>query len=291
MINAFIGKYKKKPLYFAIQRFADNRAALVSFIILTIIVLMAVFAPLVAKTDYDEQIFLDKVLGFPSSENWFGVDPLGRDFFSRVIYGARVSLGIGVASAFISLFIGLPLGTLAGYKGGKADWLIMRLVELFTVIPPLLIAILIAALVGGGVVNVIIISSAFNWGYICRLVRGQVMSTKNREFIAASKALGASPWFIITRHLIPNSVSPIIVGFILSIPSAMMIEASLSFLGVGISPPTPSWGQMISAGLEYMFFYWHLVVFPTLFLAITVLTTSLFGDGLRDALDPTMKGR
>ncbi len=290
MINKYIEKNKNKAWYFALQRFLDNRAAVVSLFVLSIIILLAIFAPLVTKTRYDEQAFLEQTLGFPSKQNWFGVDAVGRDFFSRIIYGTRVSLGVGITSAVISLCIGLPLGTWAGYKGGKVDWFVMRLVELFSVIPPLLIAILIAALVGGGVGNVIVISAAFNWGGICRLVRGQVMASKNREFISASRALGASQWYVITRHLIPNSISPIIVGFILTIPSVMMMEASLSFLGVGISPPLPSWGQMINDGLEYMFFYWHLAVFPTIFLGITVLATSLFGDGLRDALDPTMKG-
>jgi peptide/nickel transport system permease protein/oligopeptide transport system permease protein len=236
-------------------------------------------------------LFMEESLSFPSTEHVFGVDSMGRDFFSRIVYGARVSLGVGVAGAFLSLVIGVPLGTLAGYKGGFADWFVMRIVEIFSVIPPLLIAILIAALVGGGVRNVIIISSLFGWVGVCRLVRGQILTTKNREFISASKVIGASPFYIITRHLLPNSISPIIVGFVLSIPGAMMLEASLSFLGVGINPPIPSWGQMINEGLDFMFYYWHLAVFPTLFLSITVLATTLFGDGLRDALDPTMKGR
>lgn len=291
MISNFLEKYNQRPWYYSLQRFTANKTAVISFVILLVIIFMAIAAPLLAKTDYDQMIFMDDVLSFPSSEHIFGVDSMGRDFFSRIVYGARVSLGVGVAGAFLSLVIGVPLGTLAGYKGGVADWVIMRIVEIFSVIPPLLIAILIAALVGGGVRNVIIISSLFGWVGVCRLVRGQILTTKNREFIAASKVLGASPFYIITRHLLPNSISPIIVGFVLSIPGAMMLEASLSFLGVGINPPIPSWGQMINEGLDFMFYYWHLAVFPTLFLAITVLATSLFGDGLRDALDPTMKGR
>jgi ABC-type dipeptide/oligopeptide/nickel transport system permease subunit len=279
------------PAYYAVQRFLDNRSAVVSGIVLTLLLLMAIFAPLIAKTGYQEQAFLQKVFAFPSWEHPFGVDPVGRDFFSRVIYGARVSIGVGVSSAVISLIIGLPLGAIAGFRGGTFDWVVMRLVEIFSVVPPLLVAIIIAALIGGGVINIVLISSAFLWVHTCRLVRGQVMAYKKREFIQASRALGASSRYIIRKHLIPNSVSPIIVGFVLAIPRAMMIEASLSFLGVGINPPIPSWGQMISEGLDYMFFYWHLAVFPTLFLAITVLTTTLFGDGLRDAVDPTMKGK
>jgi ABC-type dipeptide/oligopeptide/nickel transport system permease subunit len=234
---------------------------------------------------------LENVLTFPSTENWFGVDEVGRDLYSRIIYGARVSLGIGVTSAIFSLIIGVPLGALAGFKEGKTDWVIMRIVEIFSVIPPLLVGLLIAALIGGSVMNIIIISSAFGWVNICRLVRGQIMSLKKKEFVKAARSMGASSKQIIVKHLIPNSLSPIMVGFVLAMPNAMMMEASLSFLGVGVNPPIPSWGQMISDGLYYMFYYWHLAVFPIIFLAITILATSLFGDGLRDALDPTLKGK
>ena len=277
----------RTPLQHAWRRLLDNRAAVAAGGILIVLAALALFAPLVARARYDEQAFLDATLAFPSAEHWFGVDPVGRDFFSRIIYGARVSLGIGVTSALISLLIGVPLGATAGFCGGICDWIVMRLIEIFSVIPPLLVAILIASLIGGGVINVVLISSAFGWVHVARLVRGQVMAFKQREFISAARALGASPVYLITRHLLPNSVSPIIVGFVLAIPRAMMIEASLSFLGVGIDPPVPSWGQMISDGIEYLFFYWHLALFPTLFLAITVLATALFGDGLRDAIDPT----
>ncbi len=277
------------PAYHALRRFLDNRSATAAAAVLVLLLLTAVFAPLAARTGYNDQLFLDRAFAFPSSDHWFGVDPLGRDFYSRVVHGARVSMGIGLASALASLAIGLPLGAAAGYLGGRTDWVVMRLVELFSVVPPLLLAILFAAFFGGGVVNVVLISSGFLWVGTCRLVRGQVMACKSREFIAASRVLGASTWYILRRHLVPNSVSPVIVGFVLAIPNAMMIEASLSFLGVGIDPPVPSWGQMINKGLEYMFFYWHLGLFPTLFLGLTVLATTLFGDGLRDAVDPTLK--
>jgi ABC-type dipeptide/oligopeptide/nickel transport system permease subunit len=227
----------------------------------------------------------------PSAEFWFGVDDLGRDFFTRIVYGARVSLTIGFAAAAFSVLIGIPLGALAGYFGGTTDWIIMRIIELFSVVPSLLAAMLLGALTGGGFFTIITIAALFGWVQVCLLVRAQVKSFKEKEFVRAAQALGASPWYIIRRHLIPNSVSPIIVGFVLAIPLAMMLEASLSFLGIGVQPPTPSWGQMINVGMNFMFFYWHMAIFPTAALAITVLATTLFGDGLRDALDPTLKGR
>lgn len=279
------------PLYYAAERFIENKAAVVAGITLLIIVLTAIFAPFIAKTGFNDQVYLQKIMSFPSRENWFGVDAVGRDLFSRIVYGARVSIGIGFVASLLSLIIGLPLGAIAGYKGGKVDWIVMRLLEVFSVIPPLLVALLIASFIGGGVINIILISSAFGWVQVCRLVRGQVLAYRQKPFVVAADAMGASSWYLIRRHLIPNSVSPIIIGFVLAIPRAMMLEAMLSFLGAGIDPPTPSWGQMINEGLYYMFHYWHLAVFPTVALAVTILSTSIFGDGLRDALDPTLRGR
>ncbi|WP_421760997.1 ABC transporter permease [Devosia sp.] len=282
---------QRSPFYFAMRRFAANRAAIGGGIVLAILVLAAILAPLFTKTDPTQQAFLTQALAFPSSEFWFGVDDLGRDFFTRIVYGARVSLTIGFAAATCSVLIGIPLGALAGYFGGKTDWIIMRIIELFSVVPSLLAAMLLGALTGGGFLTIITIAALFGWVQVCLLVRAQVKALREKEFIRAAQALGASPWYIIRRHLILNSISPIIVGFVLSMPNAMMLEASLSFLGIGVPPPTPSWGQMINVGMNFVFFYWHMAVFPTAALAITVLATTLFGDGLRDALDPTLKGR
>ena len=282
---------QRSPLYFAWRRFAANKAALGAGCVLVVLILMAIFAPLISQTGPNEQAFLTQALAFPSGQHWFGIDDLGRDFFTRIVYGARVSLGIGFSSAVFSLVIGLPLGAMAGYLGGRFDWVVMRIVELFSVVPPLLAALLLATLTRGGLWAIVMIAALFGWVNVCLLVRAQVKSFREKEFIMAAQALGASPWHIIWRHLIPNSVSPIIVGFVLAIPLAMMLEASLSFLGIGVQPPTPSWGQMINVGMNFMFFYWHMAVFPTLALGITILSTSLLGDGLRDAFDPTLKGR
>lgn len=281
----------KSPAYYAMRRFMDNRAAVASGVVLLVIVAAAIFAPLITIAGPNEQIFLTEGLAFPSGGHWFGVDDLGRDFFSRIVHGARVSLSIGLIAALFSVVIGLPLGALAGFYGGVVDWFVMRIIELFSVVPPLLAALLLGALTHGGFFNIVLIAALFGWVQVCLLVRGQVMSFKNKEFVRAAQALGASPTYVIFRHLIPNSISPIIVGFVLAIPLAMMLEAGLSFLGVGIPPPTPSWGQMISIGITFMFFYWHLALFPTLALALTVLVITLCGDGLSDALDPTLKGR
>ena len=279
------------PLWFAWRRFAANKGALVAGLVLAIIAVMAIIAPLITKTGPNAQDFLTQSRAPPSPEFWFGIDDLGRDFFTRIVYGARVSLTIGFSAAVASVIIGIPLGALAGYYEGWIDWVIMRVIEIFSVVPPLLAAMLLGALTQGGFLTIVAIAALFGWVQVCLLVRAQVKTFKEKEFVRAAQALGASPGYIIRRHLIPNSISPIIVGFVLALPLAMMLEASLSFLGIGLPPPTPSWGQMINTGMDFMYFYWHMAVFPTAALAITVLATTLFGDGLRDALDPTLKGR
>ena len=281
---------KKKissPLLYSWQRFTANRIAYVSFMLLALIILAGIFAPLITPAHYAEQAYRQEVGAFPSWQHWFGVDNVGRDLFSRIIYGIRISLGIGFISSCISLLIGIPLGALAGIKEGRIDWFIMRICEIFSVIPPLLVGMLLANIVDMNMWTIIFIAALFGWVGIFRMVRGQVLAVKNKVFVTSARALGATFGQIMTWHIIPNSISPIIVGFVLAVPQAMMFEASMSFLGIGINPPTPSWGQMINEGLYYMFFYWHLALFPTLALAITILVTSIVGDGLRDAIDPT----
>ena len=231
---------QRSPLYFAWRRFASNRAALGAGVVLLVLILMAIFAPWVTGTAANEQAFLTDSLAFPSGQHWFGVDDLGRDFFARIVYGARVSLGIGFSAAFCSLTIGLPLGAMAGYLGGRVDWVTMRLIELFSVVPPLLAALLLASITRGGFWSIVIIAALFGWVNVCLLVRAQVKSFREKEFIRAAQALGASPWHIVWRHLIPNSVSPIIVGFVLAIPLAMMLEASLASSALASNRRSPA---------------------------------------------------
>lgn len=286
----------------AVRRFAKNRLAILGIILTLVIIFMAVFAddwfiaipmgreakPLLAKTRYDK-IFYGPAGAFPSKEYWMGTDLSGRDQYSRIIYGARVSLAIGLLAQFIALFIGIPLGGTAGWRGGRIDYLVMRLVDVMSAIPTLLFAFLIMARLGSGFWNVMIAIGLTSWIGICRLTRAQFLSLREKEFIEAARMLGAGPFRIMRNHLLPNSLAPIIVALTLGIPIAIFAEASLSFLGVGINPPTPSWGQMLGRdGISNITYYWHLAFFPAIMIAFTMLGFTLMGDGLRDALDPKM---
>lgn len=273
------------------NHFKKSTLGMIGSGILLILVSLAVFAPLITPADYAELKYLDKINNRPSSANWFGVDSMGRDYFTRIIFGTRISLFIGFTSAIIALAVGVFLGALAGYFKGITDWIIMRLLEIFSVIPTLLIAIFFVTISGGETKNIIFIIGMVSWRNICRSVRGAIISLKEREFVVAARAIGAKPRRIIFKHLLPNAVAPIIVGLVLCISRAIMLEAMLSFLGIGVNPPTPSWGQMINEGLYHIQFYWHLSLFPSIFLVLTVLSLSLIGDNLRDALDPKLRGQ
>jgi oligopeptide transport system permease protein len=286
----------------AARRFAKNKLAILGLILTLVIVFLAVFAddwfiaipmgreakPLLAKTRYDK-IFYGPVGAFPSSEYWMGTDLSGRDQYSRIVYGARVSLAVGLLAQLLAFFIGIPLGGLAGWLGGRIDYGVMRLVDVMSAIPTLLFAFLIMARLGAGFWNVMLAIGITSWIGVCRLTRAQFLSLREKEFIEAARMLGASPFRIMRNHLFPNSLAPIIVALTLGIPIAIFAEASLSFLGVGINPPTPSWGQMLGRdGISNITYYWHLAFFPAIMIALTMLGFTLMGDGLRDALDPKM---
>jgi ABC-type dipeptide/oligopeptide/nickel transport system permease subunit len=290
----------------AFRRFAKNKLALVGLAIVLVLVTLAVFAdnwfialpldqepkPLIAKAPYDK-VFYGPVGAFPDAQYWMGTDLNGRDLFSRIVYGARISLTIGLLAQLIALAIGIPLGGIAGWRGGRADFLIMRLVDVMSAIPTLLFAYLIMARLGAGFWNVMLAIGITSWISICRLTRAQFLALREKEFIEASRMVGAGTWRIIRMHLLPNALAPIIISLTLGIPTAIFSEASLSFLGVGINPPMPSWGQMIGRdGVTNMTYYWHLAFFPAAMIALTMLGFTLVGDGLRDALDPQMlKGK
>lgn len=271
----------------AARRFARNKLALVGVIIVGLLVFAAIFADFIAPYAYDAA---DPAIAlqFPSAEHWMGTDEVGRDVYSRIVYGTRISLAVGLGVTAIALLIGVPLGLAAGLIGGAVDYIIMRLVEVFTAVPALMLALLLISVFGGGLFNVILALGIVAWLDACRLLRAQLLSLRERDFVLAARTLGVSSARIATRHLLPNAVAPLIVAITIGIPVAIFAEAGLSFLGLGINDPIPSWGKMVGNALSYMRVYWHLGVFPTLAIAITMLGFTFLGDGLRDAFDTSM---
>jgi ABC-type dipeptide/oligopeptide/nickel transport system permease subunit len=296
-------KYQTRGLYRdAARRFVRNKLAIFGLGLVILLVVLAVFAddwflalpqgreaqPLIARTPYDK-IFFGPMGAFPSAKYWMGTDLNGRDLWSRIVFAARISLSIAILAQLIALVVGMPMGAIAGWAGGRVDYLIMRVVDVMSAFPTLLFAYLIMARLGAGYWNVALAIGITSWIGICRLTRAQFLSLREKEFVEASRMLGATPGRIIRYHLLPNAMAPIIVALTLGIPAAIFAEAALSFLGVGINPPMPSWGQMLGRdGVANITFFWHLALFPAIMIAITMLGFTLMGDGLRDALDPQM---
>jgi ABC-type dipeptide/oligopeptide/nickel transport system permease subunit len=269
-------------------RFARNRLAMAALIVVLLLIGMAIFADLLAPAAYDFAV-LAEARQFPSRAHLLGTDEVGRDLLSRLIYGARISLLVGFAVQGIALLIGVTLGLTAGLLGGWADFVVMRIAEVFTAIPITLFALFLIAIFGGGLFNVIIAIGLISWVDICRLTRAQIFSLCEREFIEAARTIGVPRVQIALHNLLPNALTPLIVAVTLGIPTAIFTEAGLSFLGLGVDDPLPSWGKMVGNANAYIRVYWHLGLFPTMMIAITMLSFSLLGDGLRDALDPRMK--
>jgi oligopeptide transport system permease protein len=271
----------------AARRFARNKLALFGLFLVSMLVLTALLADFIAPYPYDAAN-PTKALQFPSREHWMGTDEVGRDVYSRIVYGTRISLAVGLGVMATALVIGIPLGLLAGLAGGPIDYIIMRLVEVFTAVPALMLALLLISAFGGGLYNVILALGIVAWLDACRLLRAQLLSLRERDFVLAARTLGASGSRIAIHHLLPNAIAPLIVAVTIGIPVAIFAEAGLSFLGLGVNDPIPSWGKMVGNALSYMRVYWHLGVFPTLAIAITMLGFTFLGDGLRDAFDTSM---
>jgi peptide/nickel transport system permease protein len=275
------------PWKVAIKKLKKNKLALFGLVFITILILVAAFASVISPYDRD---FIDtaKIYGKPSMQHLLGTDELGRDVFTRMIYGTRVSMSVGIVSTVISMCIGVLLGAIAGYKGGIFDAVIMRLVDIFMCFPFFLIAIVIAAIMGPSIWNLMLISGILGWTRIARIVRAEVLSLKNKEFIEASRSLGLGSTKIIFKHIIPNTVAPIIVYATLGIAQGILSEAGLSYLGLGVKQPIPSWGNMLSAAQNFstLVNQWWLWVPPGLMVFFSVLSINFLGDGLRDALDP-----
>ena len=279
----------------AARRFFKNKLAVGALVVMIALILVAIFADVIAPAPYDYSV-LAEANQFPNSKHLLGTDTVGRDFLSRLIYGARISLVVGFSVQAIALVIGLTLGTLAGMFGGWVDYVIMRLVEVLTSIPVWLFALFLISVWrssdgssgGGGLFNVIAAIGLIGWVDICRLTRAQLLSLREKEFVLAAYAVGASRLRVAIHYLIPNALTPLIVAVTLGVPTAIFTEAGLSFLGFGINDPLPSWGKMVADSSSYIRVYWHLGLFPTLLIAITMLSFSFVGDGLRDALDPQL---
>jgi ABC-type dipeptide/oligopeptide/nickel transport system permease subunit len=257
-------------------------------IIIIIFILIAVFAPFIVPHD-PYLVDLDKQFLKPSMENWLGTDMYGRDVLSRIIYGSRISLVIGLVPTIISMSLGTMLGMISGYFGRKIDYIIMRLADIAMSFPSLLLAMVVMYTLGASLLNIFIALTIVNWAGTSRVVRAETLSIKEKEFVESARAIGVKNWIIMIRHILPNSLPSLIVLFTLSIPGAIMSEASLSFLGVGAQPPTPSWGLMISRGKEFLFSAPWVAISPGVAILIIVMAFNFLGDGLRDALDPYMK--
>ena len=270
------------------RRFRRNKMAMVGLGFITLLVLAAVFAPLVTRYGPTERIN-GAYRRPPSAEHWFGTDKIGRDMFSRVVYGARVSLRIGLASTGIAVVIGLSMGAAAGYFGGLLDTLIMRLTDVFLAIPYVVLAVAIASVAGRSENSVIITLGLTLWLGLARVVRSSFLSLKQLVYVEAAHALGYSQWRIMFRHILPNALQPVIVYGTVLVGGAILSEAALSFLGVGPQPPTPAWGLMVAEGKGDLVNAFHLLLFPGGAICLTVLALVLIGDGLRDALDPKLK--
>ena len=276
------------PGYEAWKRLCKNKLAVLGMIILGILVFCAIFAPYITPFTYEEQDF-EAILEGPSATHIFGTDQFGRDMFSRCIYGIRQSLPIGVLSVLVSCLIGGIFGAVAAYYGGAADMIIMRIMDIFMSIPGMLMAIAIAAALGNGFWNLILALAISSVPMYARLVRGCLLSVKQREFIESSKAIGSSSTRQIVKHMLPNALAPIVVQMTLGSASGILIAASLSYIGLGIAPPIPEWGAMLNAGKQFLQTEPHMLLAPGGMIVLTVLSLNLFGDGLRDALDPRMK--
>lgn len=272
------------------RRLKRNKMAVLGLAILIILVLLAVFANVIAN--YDNVVIkqnLSQRLQAPSAAHWLGTDEFGRDIFARLVHGTRVSLQVGIIAVGISIVIGGILGAIAGYYGGKLDNIIMRVMDIFLAVPSILLAIAIVSALGPSILNLMLAISISSVPSYARIVRASVLSIRDQEFIEAAKAIGASNTRIIFRHIIPNSLAPVIVQATLGVASAILSTAGLSFIGLGIQPPAPEWGSMLSGGRQYLRYAWWVTTFPGVAIMITILSLNLLGDGLRDALDPRLK--
>jgi ABC-type dipeptide/oligopeptide/nickel transport system permease subunit len=271
-----------------VRRLRRNKLAMAGGGVIALLCLIAIFADALAPLPYTKTNF-GRLNEAPSRDYPLGTDQLGRDLLSRMIYGARVSMLVGLGAQLIVVAIGVPIGALSGFVGGRTDLFLTRFIDVMYAFPRLLFVILVMSMLGAGLTNIFIAIGLTGWVGIARQTRAQVLAIKEKEYVEGARALGSRGGRLLFRHVLPNALTPIVVAVTFGIPEAIFTEAALSFIGVGINPPTPSWGQMVGEGQQYIRSYWHLCVFPSIAIAATMLAFTFFGDGVRDALDPKMK--
>ena len=269
----------------SVRRLRKNRLAIAGATIVALFIALAITAPIVTPYDPTKQNY-DSILSGPARAHLLGTDGLGRDSLSRLVFGARTSLTVGLFTQFIVISIGIPVGLIAAFAGGKIDNLLMRFVDIVFAFPDLLLIILLRAIFGGSIYMVFLAIGLVNWVVMARLVRGQVLSVKEQEFVLAAKAIGVPTSGLLFRHLLPNVLGPVVVLVTFSVPRAIFAEAALSYIGIGVAPPTPSWGTMIQDGYGVIFASPFPVLFPAIAIGLVMLAFTFLGDGLRDALDP-----
>ena len=270
------------------RRFTKEKTAVFGLLVILLFALLAVFAPALAPFDPLAQD-IPNGLAPPSPDHWMGTDKLGRDIFSRMLYGARISLGAGVGVVIMAGLVGISVGIIAGYVGGWPDEALMRVTDIFFAFPSLILAMAIAGALGPSLQNALIAVAVVTWPVYARLIRGQVLVLRDREFVVAARAVGASHSLILRRHLFPNTLSPLLVQASFEMGTVILAVAGLSFIGFGAQPPTPEWGVMISEGRNYITTHWWLTFFPAMAMLFAVAGFNLVGDGLRDVLDPRLK--
>ncbi|MFH1644959.1 MAG: ABC transporter permease [Candidatus Omnitrophota bacterium] len=268
-----------------IKNFLNNRLAVFGGVVVLLLAVVALFAPFLSPYDPTD-VNIQQALREPSFNHLFGTDHLGRDVLSRIIFGARVSLSIGFSSVGIAVFIGLLIGSIAGYYGGRIDSFLMRFVDIMLCFPSFFLILAVVAVLEPNITNIMIVIGITSWMGVARLVRAEILSLKDREFILAVRALGANDFRIIFFHLIPNAIGPVLVSAVLRVAAAVLIESSLSFLGLGVQPPTPSWGNILMEGKASLGVCWWLTLFPGVAILITVLSYNLLGEGLRECFSP-----
>ena len=282
-------KTRNSRFYDIMRRLARNKLAMVGLFIIVALVLIAIFADFIAPYGYAEQNWSDAFQA-PNADHWFGTDHLGRDLFSRVVYGTRYSLRMGVVTVAIAASLGTIVGAFAGFYGGSFDNIVMRVLDIFQSIPILVFAIILAAALEPGLNNAIVAMGVSTMPIYARLIRASIMQERGSEYVEAATAINAGDMRILFRHILPNAISPMIVHVTMNIGSAILIASTLSFLGLGAQEPTPEWGAILSGARSYMRDYGYMLIFPGIMIMLSVLSFNLLGDGLRDALDPRLKG-